>query len=212
MDRPDPDILKRAQEGDRDALDVLLRPELDRVYATCRRMVSSRDEAEELSQDALVKIIRGLPTYDGRASLSTWMTRVTINACLSWLRARTRRARRAGGDGGVGPISLDTPDAIAAEPGRGSEPGAAGGVQPDDAAASARVVRALDALRPEYRAVLVLRDVRGLDYAAIGSALDLPVGTVKSRLFRARSALRAALEDEQRAAAHRADDGEATGG
>ncbi|USO00307.1 MAG: RNA polymerase sigma factor [Phycisphaeraceae bacterium] len=183
MSRPDPDILRRAQAGDRDALDVLLRPELDRVFATCRRMVGGRQEAEELAQDALVKVIRGLPTYDGRASLSTWMTRVTINACLSWMRSRARHSGRR-------PISLEQPDTLA------GEPGVAPGVQPDE---KARLERALDGLKPEHRAILVLRDVRELDYEAIGAALDLPIGTVKSRLFRARAALRVALEEDERA-------------
>ncbi len=200
MDRPDPDILKRAQEGERDALDALLRPEMDRVYAVCRRMVSSREDAEELAQDALVKIIRGLPGYDGRASLSTWMTRVAINVCLSWLRAHGRRARRVGGV-----VGLEHPDSI--ESASSAEPGGGNGVQ-EDGEPRRRIERALDAVRPDERAVLVLRDVRGLDYAAIGSALDLPVGTVKSRLFRARAALRAAMEAlDERAGGRGADDG-----
>ena len=187
MDRPDPDILKRAQEGDRDALDALLRPEVDRVYAVCRRMVSNRADAEELAQDALVKIIHGLRGYDGRASLSTWMTRVAINVCLSWHRARGRRMRRAGGI-----VGLEHPDSV--ESPSAGEPGGVDGVQEREDPRRRRVERALDAVRPDFRAVLVLRDIRGLDYAAIGSALDLPVGTVKSRLFRARAALREAME------------------
>lgn len=193
MPRPDPDILKRAQDGDRDALDALLRPEMDRVYATCRRMVGSRQDAEELAQDALVKVIRGLPTYDGRASLSTWMTRVTINACLSWMRSRARKSDKR-------PISLEQPDTLAGE--LGTPPG----VQVEENTARSRVERALEALKPEHRAILVLRDVRDLDYEAIGSALDMPIGTVKSRLFRARAALRGVLEEDQRATADRAED------
>ncbi|MBZ0170916.1 MAG: RNA polymerase sigma factor [Phycisphaerales bacterium] len=193
MARPDPDILKRAQAGDRDALDALLRPEMDRVFATCRRMVGSRQDAEELAQDALVKVIRGLPTYDGRASLSTWMTRVTINSCLSWMRSRARKSDQR-------PISLDYPDTLAGEPAPVS------GVQDDDDTTRPRVERALEGLKPEHRAILVLRDVRELDYEAIGSALDLPIGTVKSRLFRARVALRGVLEEGDRATVDRAED------
>jgi RNA polymerase sigma-70 factor (ECF subfamily) len=176
-------MLERAQSGDREALEALLRPELDRVYAVCRRMVGSRQEAEELAQDALVKIIRGLPAFDGRSSLSTWITRVTINACLSWLRTRARQAGRR-------PVGIENPDELA------SEPAAAGGVQ-ERSGLVARVERALEGLKPEHRAILVLRDVRELEYDAIGAALDLPVGTVKSRLFRARAALREALEKDE---------------
>lgn len=180
MEPPDRDILERARSGDREAMGLLLAPELDRVYATCRRMVGRREDAEELAQDALVKIIRGLPTFDGRSSLSTWMTRVTINACLSWMRTRARTSGRR-------PVNLEQPELIRAEPGTPA------GVQSDEHAA---LERALDRLKPEYRAILVLRDVRELDYEAIGASLDLPIGTVKSRLFRARAALRRALESE----------------
>lgn len=159
---------------------MLLAPELDRVYAVCRRMVGRREDAEELAQDALVKIIRGLPAFDGRSSLSTWMTRVTINACLSWMRTRARKTVQK-------TIRLEQPELIP------EEPGSPAGVQSDEHAA---VERALDRLKPEHRAVLVLRDVRDLDYEAIGASLDLPIGTVKSRLFRARAALRRELESE----------------
>lgn len=181
MSAPDPDILERAREGDRSALAELLSPELDRVYAICRRMVNHPQDAEELAQDALVKIIRGLPTFDGRSSLSTWMTRVTINACLSWLRTRARRSEDR-------PVSISGADILPAP-----EPDAEIGVKEEDRRRT-RLLEALDALRPEHRAIIVLRDVRGMEYDAIGAALDLPVGTVKSRLFRARAALRRAME------------------
>lgn len=184
MTSPDPDMLRRAQEGDRSAVAAVLGPELDRVYATCRKMVGNRQDAEELAQDALVRIIRGLPTFDGRSSLSTWITRVTINACLTWLRTRARQGGRA-------PRPLENPDQ------QMGEPDAPDGVKPDDPAAQ-RVREALQRISPEHRAVLILRDVRDLDYDAIGAALDLAVGTVKSRIFRARAALRAQVEELER--------------
>ena len=180
MTETDPDILERAQAGDREAIGALLEPEMGRVFATCRRMVGSRDEAEELAQEALIRVIRGLPRFDGRSALSTWITRVTINTCLSWLRTKARRA-------GKTPLNLKHPDR---EPGNPPEPA---GVQQGDPRAL-RVQEALTRLKPEHRAVLVLRDVRDLDYDSIAAALDLAVGTVKSRIFRARAALRAEIE------------------
>ncbi len=191
MSGPDPDILARAQAGDRDALGALIEPELDRVYATCRRMVGNREDAAEVAQDALVRAIRGIGSYDGRSAFSTWLTRVTINTCLSWHRARGRRAGRT-------PVPIENADVFPDPRSAGAirEPGADAGVQSRDAVPGvrSRVERALDRINPEHRAVLVLRDVRGLDYEAIGAALDLPVGTVKSRLFRARAAMRDAME------------------
>lgn len=180
MTQTDPDILERAQAGDREAIGTLLEPEMGRVFATCRRMVSGREDAEELAQEALIRVIRGLPKFDGRSALSTWITRVTINTCLSWLRTRARRA-------GKTPVHLEHPDR---EPGNPPEPA---GVQQGDPRAL-RVQEALTRLKPEHRAVLVLRDVRDLDYDSIAEALDLAVGTVKSRIFRARAALRAEIE------------------
>ena len=187
----DPDILKRAKAGDRVALGALIEPELDRVYATCRRMESNRDDAAELAQDAIVRAIRGIGSYDGRSAFSTWLTRVTINTCLSWHRTKGRRAATR-------PVSIENPDIY---PDRATELSGADGVQstggtghgPGDSARTP-IERALEAINPEHRAVLVLRDVRGLDYDAIGAALDLPLGTVKSRIYRARVALRKAVE------------------
>lgn len=189
MASPETDILERAQAGDRRALSALFEPEVGRVYATCRRMIGNPDDAAEVAQDAMVRAIRGIGTCAGRSAFSTWLTRVTINTCLSWHRARGRRKGRT-------PIAIENAD-VFADP-RGAELSARGGVQPGYGADAALVARRLDAaleeISPEHRAVLVLRDVRGLEYDAIGAALDLPLGTVKSRLYRARAALRAALE------------------
>ncbi|MEL6330489.1 MAG: RNA polymerase sigma factor [Planctomycetota bacterium] len=182
--RPDPAVLKRAKAGDRDALAALLEPETARIHAICVRMVGPA-EARDLAQDALVKVIRGLPSFDGRSQLSTWITRVAMNACLSWLRAEGR-ARTSG----KRPVSLDSEPA--------AEPHDPGGVQSRaGGGADTRprlVVAALGQLSPEHRAILVLRDVRDLDYEQIAGVLDLASGTVKSRLFRARAALRKEVE------------------
>ena len=185
MAAPDVDILKRARAGDRAALAELLEPEMDRVYATCRRMVGNPDDAAELAHDSIVRAIRGLGSFDGRSSLATWITRVTMNTCLSWHRARGRRAGRMH-------LSAENPDEI------GGEPGSVGGVQPESGPADTgvrdRIEEALNMINPEQRAILVLRDIRGLDYDSIGAALDIPIGTVKSRIYRARAALRTGLE------------------
>lgn len=193
MSLPDPDILERAHAGDRVAIGALIEPELGRVHATCRRMVGNPDDAAELAQDAVVRAIRGIGSYDGRSAFSTWLTRVTINTCLSWHRARGRRAGRM-------PIAIENADAFpdrgpgpSGGSGASGEPEGMGGVQ-EDGPARSRIEEALERMKPEHRAVLVLRDVRELDYGAIGAALDLPLGTVKSRISRARIALRREME------------------
>jgi RNA polymerase sigma-70 factor, ECF subfamily len=169
----DPLVLA-AQQGDRQALDQLLRREQPRIHALCRRMTGNAADALDATQEALIALVRGLPRYDGRAAFSTWAYRVATNACLDELRRRGRR-----------PVPVDE----IAPPASGGGPDLATTVTDhlvlDDA---------LAALSPEFRAPLVLRDVLGLDYAAIAEVLELPPGTVRSRIARARGHLADHLE------------------
>jgi RNA polymerase sigma-70 factor, ECF subfamily len=165
-------------------------------------MVGDREQAADLTQDAMVRIIEGIKTYDGRAKLSTWMIRVTMNVCLSKLRSEKLRRHAsldAGLEAGSGGSSWG---GDRGRGGRGSaervpdqqvrEPGAELSVEREET--RRLVAAALLRILPEQRAILVLRDSKGLEYEQIAEVLDVPVGTVKSRLFRARSALREALE------------------
>jgi RNA polymerase sigma-70 factor (ECF subfamily) len=201
--------LRQAQEralfhawraGDRDALAELLELHQARIYAVCLGMTGDSDLAQDLAQDALVKVIQGLPGFGFRSRLSTWITRVAINVCLS--DRRKRRLRRtislnavqtpgkpAGGVGGgadrSGPsLGANLPDSREPAPGQV--------VQSREECE--RLRSALIGLEPQQRAILILRDGQGFDYSEIASILEIPEGTVKSRLFRARLALRSELE------------------
>lgn len=195
--------IRAAGIGDRGAWGDLLKRYQDRLFAVCLRMVGDRDRAADLTQDAFVKILQGLESWDGRSRLSTWMIRVTMNVCLSHLRAaklrRTTsldapvtatqtRGERLGDvrrpDGGYG----GSRGAAAGEPGAGE------GVEQREQ--KRRLLAALAGLDPEQRSIIVLRDVQGLDYEQIAAALGTAVGTVKSRLFRARLALRELMEKQ----------------
>ncbi len=181
-------LVEAHRRGEPDAIGTLLEAYQRRVYGICYRMVRHEQDARDLTQDALLRIIQGLDTYDGRSKLSTWVIRVTMNTCLSHL--RKQRLRRHG--------SLEG----------GSENAAAGPVDPrskGELSPGGRVEltemksvlgRSLLCLDPDMRAVLVLRDMQELEYQHIANALEIPVGTVKSRLFRARLALRNAVEFE----------------
>lgn len=163
-------LVASAQAGDRAALDQLLRREQPRIYTLCRRMTGNDADALDATQEALLSIVRGLPRYDGRAAFSTWAYRVATNACLDELRRRGRR-----------PVPVDddaAPERAAADTEVGEA--VAQRMELDDALAS---------LSPEFRAPLVLRDVMGLDYHAIAEALEIPPGTVRSRIARARGQL-----------------------
>lgn len=179
------------------ALTELIQGYQRRVYSICYRMVRNPDDAADLTQDALIKMIEGLESYDGRSKLSTWAIRVTLNCCLSHLRRQRLRGHQ----------SLDR---IAAQTEAGTEPpgntnwGQSSRSEPspvqgvEQAQRRSTVLRALDALEPDTRAILVLRDLQDLDYQQLAEVFDVPVGTVKSRLFRARAALRDAIEALER--------------
>lgn len=164
-----------ARGGDRGALDTLLQRHHDRVHRLCRRMCANEADADDATQEALVAVVRGLPSYDGRAAFATWAHRVTVNACLDELRRRGRRPQprdHAALTAGGGALH------VTAAP----EPGEVVALRVD-------LDAALTQLAPEVRAAVVLRDVGGHDYAAIAAILDVPVGTVRSRISRGRSRL-----------------------
>ncbi|MBL0921852.1 MAG: sigma-70 family RNA polymerase sigma factor [Phycisphaerales bacterium] len=170
----------------------------DRLYGVCFRMVRDPERARDLTQDAMVKVIQGLDSYDGRARLSTWMIRVTMNVCLSHLRKEKLRRHASldvSEEGGTWAGAI-TGSGDGGGPGTGGragrEPDMLGRVEREEA--RRMVLQAMDMIDPDQRAILTLRDVQDLDYRDIAEALDIPLGTVKSRIFRAREALRGAIE------------------
>lgn len=157
-----------AKDGDRAALEALLRRHHDKVAAVCRRLCGNDADAADATQDALIALVRGLPRYDGRAAFSTWAYRVATNAALDELRRRGRRP-------------VPSIDATTERVG----PGDVG----DGVATRLDIDAALARLAPEFRAAVVLRDLCALDYAEIAEVLDVPAGTVRSRIARGRAQL-----------------------
>jgi RNA polymerase sigma-70 factor, ECF subfamily len=172
-----------------------------RLFGVCVRMIGSsprsRQTASDLCQDAMVKVIAGLHSFDGSSKLSTWMIRVTMNVCLSHLRGQRLRnhasLEQTGAIGKSGGLDEFGDRDVFAKLMESREPASGSRVLRDEM--RAKLVAGLATLEDSHRAVLILRDVQGLEYAQIGQVLDLPVGTVKSRLFRARLALRAAVDE-----------------
>lgn len=140
------------------------------MYAVCRRLTGNDADALDAAQEALIAIARGLERFDGRAAFTTWAYRVATNACLDELRRRRRRPEPG------------LPEVLDREPGTASS-----GV--DGVADHLDVDRALRELPMEFRAPVVLRDLGGLDYAQIAEVLDIPPGTVRSRIARGRAQL-----------------------
>ena len=172
--------LRKARDGDQDAFGCLVRAYEKRVFALTRRLCADPSDAEEAAQDAFLAVWQGLPGFRGEASFSTWLYRLTANACTDILR---RRQRRSG---------LDEPlDQAEALPARG--PG------PQEAAERGELRSAIEAglrqLPEDYRTALILREIQQLSYEEIAAATGAELGTVKSRISRGRGLLRKFLTE-----------------
>lgn len=168
-DEGDLELAGRARDGDRAALEALLDRHADRVHAICRRVVAHPEDALDATQEALIAIARRIGSFDGRAAFTTWVYRVATNAALDELRRRRRR-----------PEPVDVPEAPSPAP-----------VDPFEGRVEQRldIDAALRELPEQFRVAVVLRDLCDLDYAVIASILDVPPGTVRSRIARGRAEL-----------------------
>jgi len=179
--------LARAQRGDTAALTELVKLYGGRVNALVWRVMAghARVEVEDLCQEALVKVVQGLPRFDpsGTARLSTWILTVATRTCIDRLRRERRRPEAPLPDEPIQTGDEASPELTASR-----------------RELARRVERTMAALPDEQRAVLVLRAYHDLDYDEIARALEIEVGTVKSRLGRARLALRRLMAESQGAA------------
>lgn len=176
-------LLRRAQKGDSDAFEALISPYERRIYALCLRMLSHHEDAQDAAQDAMIRLYNGLSSYRKEAALSSFIYRVTTNVCLDQLRKRKVRAGEsldALAQEGFSPTDdAPTPEAALLQGER-----------------SAALSRAIDRLPEEMRAALVLREIHQRSYEEIAQALSIGVGTVKSRLYRAREKLLVLLKED----------------
>ena len=163
-------LVQRARLGERQALELLLRGQYDRIHAVCRRITGNPTDAADAAQNALIAVTRGLVNFDDRSRFSSWVYRIAVNSSIDELRRRSR-ART---------VSLDDLGAVRAPAGR---------ADPESTATRVDVEAALRRLSLEFRAPVVLRDMCGLDYAEIAEILQVPPGTVRSRIARGRAAL-----------------------
>ncbi|HEV7299325.1 MAG TPA: sigma-70 family RNA polymerase sigma factor [Tepidisphaeraceae bacterium] len=193
----DVDLLKKAQLGDRGAYGQIVLKYQDRLYNGVLRMVGDADEARELTQEAFTRGLMKLDSFRGDSAPYTWLFRIAVNLAISQLRKVQRRrvfsldaATPAAKSNGRHP--QDQAAGLADRFGRAGAPSPA--QQAENHERDGQVLAALGRLDAEYRAVLVMRDVEGFDYQQMADVLGLPLGTLKSRLFRARLALRDELK------------------
>ena len=177
--------LRRARDGDQDAFGCLVRAYEKRVFAMTRRLCADPSDAEEAAQDAFLAVWQGLPGFRGEASFSTWLYRLCSNICIDFLRRRRRQQT----------VPLTFEDADGEE-----QTYAVPDAQPlPEEQVELKLTRetlaaAMAQLLPEHRAVLQLRVVNEMSYEQIADVLDIQIGTVKSRLSRARNQLKKILE------------------
>lgn len=167
----DADLVRRHADGDPAAFEEIVHAHESRVYAVAFRMVGNSEDARDVSQEVFINAFRALPRFRVEAPLSVWFYRATVNSSINLLRRRRPT------------MSLDEAGFRVADQHR-SPADLALAVDAADA-----VHEALEALSDEFRAVVILRDLEDLDYAEVATALDIPIGTVRSRLHRARAQL-----------------------
>jgi RNA polymerase sigma-70 factor (ECF subfamily) len=186
MPRPAPNahelagLIERAREGDVPAFEQLIAEHQAKVYTFAFAFVGDRDQAKDLAQEALVKVYRSLGSYRFQASFTTWLYSIVKNTYLDAVKSRAGREQ-----------SLEAP--LEAAEVRGLVEAADAEQRMLDRESRGLLLKALRRVPESFRVVVMMADVQGLGYDEIASALDLPMGTVKSRLKRGRDALRALL-------------------
>ena len=176
-------LVTRCQKGDLQAYDVLMQQYEKKVYALCFRMTGNADDALDMAQEAFLKAFRALPTFLGQSSFSTWLFRIVTNTCLDEKRKQKKRPLI---------VSLDKP--------RDTKDGEIKVELADEAPDPLSVTLEheleselqllLDRLPPDQRTVIIMRDLQGFSYEEIAETLEINMGTLKSRLNRARLHLR----------------------
>ena len=177
--------MSAAQAGDRGALDQLLRRHYDRMHAVCRRITGNDADAADAAQEAMIAVVRAIGRFDGRSTFGTWVYRIATNASLDELRRRRRRPQLAGRNRDR---DRDRDHENMPEP---VDPDS--DLRIDHMADRLELDAALADLPEDFRVPVVLRDVADLDYAEIAEVLNVPIGTVKSRIARGRAQVAATI-------------------
>ena len=181
-------LIRRAKAGDEAAFAALMEREQSRIYNLILRQTRDPEDAADLTQEAYLNAWLGLSSFQGESAFSTWLYRLTTNVCIDFLRRERRRQAIAGA------VSLDDSEVDYANlvPDRAPSPHEI----LEGRELKAAIAHGLRQLSDEHRQVLVLREVTGLSYAEIAAVLGLEEGTVKSRIARARLALRNILRSD----------------
>lgn len=180
----DSSLLRAAQGGDVEAFGALVTQYRSRIHAVIASIIRNDEEAWDLSQDVFLRAWKSIGSFRGGASFYTWIYRIATNAALDWLRRR-RNAPTVPYEDAIATAGDPVADAAETAPARRLEA----------AEIRQRIDAAMEKLTPEHRAVIVLKEVEGMQYHEIADAVGCSIGTVMSRLFYARRRLQALLKD-----------------
>ncbi|HEX4911484.1 MAG: RNA polymerase sigma factor RpoE [Permianibacter sp.] len=176
----DAELVARVQRGDKRAFDLLVRKYQQRIMALISRYIRNRSEIADVAQEAFIKAYRALPNFRGDSQFYTWLYRIAINSAKNHLASQSRRPQTASVDG------LE-PEQLADLAGQTDN------ASPERLLLTAELKREIDAaiaeLPEELRTALLLREIDGLSYEEIAEVMECPIGTVRSRIFRARDAV-----------------------
>ncbi|NLZ11883.1 RNA polymerase sigma factor RpoE [Neopusillimonas aromaticivorans] len=181
----DAELVARVQRGDKRAFDLLVLKYQRKIMRLLSRMIREPSEVEDVAQEAFIKAYRALPQFRGDSAFYTWLYRIAINTARNWQAANSRRPA---GSSIVETDDNETFDQI---------DNLTDISTPESLMASRQVVdtvnAAIDALPEDLRTAIVLREIEGLSYEDIAQTMNCPIGTVRSRIFRAREAIAAQL-------------------
>ncbi len=186
--------MRQAQAGDRPAFGQVVLLYQDRLFNAVLRLVGDYDEARELTQETFLRGLEKIADFRHDAAPYTWLFRIGVNLSISQLR-KAHRQRTFSLDSSPGGRQKDQSQAAGLVDRLASDASSEPASLVETKERQQQVLSALGRLDPDYRAVLVMRDIEGFDYQQMADALSLPLGTLKSRLFRARLALRDELKD-----------------
>jgi len=176
-------LIERASGGDPSAFNRLMEAHERRMYAVALRMCSNREDAQDCLQEAMLRIYRSISGFKGQSSFATWVYRITMNTCLDELRRKKNKQN----------TSLDSLLDTGWSPQDESASPEKRAIQTE----TRKILReAIHDLPEDMRSAIVLRDIQGLSYEEIAQALDINVGTIKSRISRGREKLREKLKQK----------------
>ena len=181
MDQSDNELVDQAKAGDSRALEELLRRHQPRLRTVCRRILNNDADGDDAAQNALIAIVRALPTFDARSAFGTWAYRIATNAALDEARRRQRRPQ-------IGRDELDASSIVDLDSSR-----VFSSIHEREI-----LEKALSLVPEDFRVAVVLRDVADLDYDEIAQVLGVPIGTVRSRIARGRGQLADILRNQRR--------------